>query len=123
MAPKRVSNWKLAISSRLTPISLRHSSKRPIQSEKVPIFATLPGMNVNLSSQPKGRYLGSVDHIRQQWTRSDLKGYSATTFGPQPARALEQRNRTISNKSQNSILLEGCRNTTGLLAATNCPTA
>src|SRR6185437_16243073 len=37
---------KLAISSRLTPISLRHSSNRPTQSEKVPIFATLPGIAV-----------------------------------------------------------------------------
>src|SRR6266700_2541447 len=45
MAPKRVSKLKLAISSRLTPISLRQSSKRPTQSLKVPIFATLPGIN------------------------------------------------------------------------------
>src|SRR4051812_41647722 len=45
MAPKRVSNLKLAISSRLTPISLRHSSKSPTQSENVPIFATFPGIN------------------------------------------------------------------------------
>src|SRR5205814_4455961 len=44
MAPNNVSNLKLAISSRLTPISLRHSSKSPTQSENVPIFATLPGI-------------------------------------------------------------------------------
>src|SRR5450432_3206279 len=44
MAPKSVSNLKLAISSWFTPISLRQSSKRPIQSLKVPIFATLPGI-------------------------------------------------------------------------------
>src|SRR5258708_5550109 len=45
IAPNRVSKLKLAISSRLTPISWRHSSKRPTQSLKVPIFATLPGMS------------------------------------------------------------------------------
>src|SRR6266851_8780411 len=44
MAPKSVSNLKLAISSWLTPISLRQSSKSPTQSLKVPIFATLPGI-------------------------------------------------------------------------------
>src|SRR6266568_179596 len=48
MAPKRVSKLKLAISSRLTPISLRQSSNRPTQSLKVPIFATLPGISQNL---------------------------------------------------------------------------
>src|SRR5258708_35228876 len=45
IAPNRVSKLKLAISSRLTPISWRHSSNRPTQSLKVPIFATLPGMS------------------------------------------------------------------------------
>src|SRR6476660_9315137 len=44
MAPYSVSNLKLAISSWLTPISLRQSSKSPTQSLKVPIFATLPGI-------------------------------------------------------------------------------
>src|SRR6185369_4785406 len=44
MAPYRVSKLKLAISSWLTPISLRQSSKSPTQSLKVPIFATLPGI-------------------------------------------------------------------------------
>src|SRR5438045_733025 len=57
MAPKRVSNLKLEISSRLTPMSLRQSSKRPTQSEKVPIFATLPGMDSPITrpkSSPPG---------------------------------------------------------------------
>src|ERR1700730_16845285 len=44
IAPKSVSNLKLAISSWLTPISLRQSSNRPTQSLNVPIFATLPGI-------------------------------------------------------------------------------
>src|SRR5215467_6932712 len=57
MAPKSVSNLKLAISSRLTPISLRHSSKSPTQSEKVPIFATLPG----IKSKPLN-HRGHGDH-------------------------------------------------------------
>src|SRR5437899_1715656 len=48
MAPKSVSKLKLEISSRLTPISLRQSSKRPIQSLNVPIFATFPGISQNL---------------------------------------------------------------------------
>src|SRR5581483_3249953 len=50
MAPKRVSNLKSAISPRLTPMSLRQSSKSPTQSLKVPIFATFPGINEILQS-------------------------------------------------------------------------
>src|SRR6202020_1189405 len=44
MAPYRVSKWKASMSPVLTPMSLRQSLNRPIQSLKVPIFATLPGI-------------------------------------------------------------------------------
>src|SRR5580704_18831259 len=51
IAPYSVSNLKLATSSRLTPISWRHSSKRPTQSLKVPILATFPGIKNSLTTE------------------------------------------------------------------------
>src|SRR5215469_5158704 len=62
IAPNRVSNLKLEISSRSTPISFLHSSNRPTQSLKVPIFATLPGISESLSRGGPRRTYGPRPH-------------------------------------------------------------
>src|SRR5208337_4368422 len=67
IAPYSVSKWKASMSSVLTPISLRQSLNRPIQSLKVPIFATFPG--IKSTSNSSKHFV--VPSIRPSFARLD----------------------------------------------------